>query len=266
MAELVKIDIEDHIAHVKLNRPDKYNALSPDMFEAIIDAGQKVAADTSIRVAILSGEGRGFCAGLDFQLFMEMGSDQGLRDIFGRPEGNIANYAQLPAYIWKQVPVPVIAAVHGVAYGGGLQLALGADIRLAAPDTRLSVLEIKWGLVPDMSGTQTLRDLVRLDVAKELVFTCKVIDAEEAARIGLVTRVCENPLAEAQSLAKQIAAKSPHTIAADKQLLEATWHGPSGDGWKLEETLQKAMIGSPNQLEAVMSGLEKRKPKFKDRE
>jgi enoyl-CoA hydratase/carnithine racemase len=196
---------------------------------------------------------------------MELGS-QDMSVAFERRQGSIANYAQLPAYVWKQVPVPVIAALHGAAYGGGLQLALGADIRLAAPTARFSVMEINWGLVPDMSGTQTLRDLVRLDVAKELVFTGKVVDAQEAARIGMVTRVCEDPMAEAETLAGDIAARSPDTVAAGKKLLEESWHGPSEAGLKLESTLQQSLIGSPNQLEAVMANFEKRKATFRNRE
>jgi enoyl-CoA hydratase/carnithine racemase len=265
MAELVVTEVKNHIAHVKLNRPGKYNALSPQMFEAIVDAGRRVASDTTIRAVVLSGEGPGFCAGLDFESFMELGSGD-MAAAFARAEGSIANFAQLPAYIWKQAPVPVIAALHGAAYGGGLQLALGADIRLACPTARFSVREIRWGLVPDMSGTQTLRDLVRLDVAKELVFTGRVVAAEEAARIGLITRVCEDPLVEAQALAGDIAVKSPHTIAADKKLLEEAWHGPSEAGLALESSLQRTLIGTPNQLEAVMANFEKRAANFADRD
>ncbi|MCP4755774.1 MAG: crotonase/enoyl-CoA hydratase family protein [Proteobacteria bacterium] len=272
MSELVIIEIENYVAHVKLNRPDKMNALSPGMFEAIIEAGQTIMADKSIRAVVMSGEGRGFCSGLDFQSFMGMkeadkaAAEEGAGEMFRRPEGSIANYAQLVGYIWKQVPVPVVAALHGVAFGGGLQLALGADIRLAAPDVRMSVMEIKWGLVPDMSGTQTLRDLVRLDVAKELTFTGRVVEADEAARLGLVTRVCDDPLAEAIQLAKEIAGKSPHAIVSDKKLLEESWHGDSEDGLKLEESLQGALIGSSNNIEAVMANFEKRPPNYKGRE
>ena len=265
MSDLVKIETEDYVAHVRLNRPEKYNALNPGMFEAIVNAGQSIAADSSIRAVVMSGEGKGFCAGLDFQSFMEL-DKMDSEEAFARPAGSPANSAQLVGYIWKQVPVPVIAAVHGAAFGGGFQLALGADIRLAAPNARFSVMEIKWGLVPDMSGTQTLRDLVRLDVAKELTFTGRIVEAQEAAQLGLVTRVCDDPLAEARKLAMEIAGKSPHAIAAGKRLLEGAWHGSHADGFRLEETLQGTLIGSANQIEAVMANFENREPKFQHRE
>jgi enoyl-CoA hydratase/carnithine racemase len=267
MSELVTIEIKDHIAHVKLNRPEKYNALSAEMFTAIVEAGEQVAADVSIRVVVLSGEGRGFCAGLDFESFMAMGDGPEHKELvfFNKPEGSPANYAQLVGYIWKQVPVPVIAAVHGVAFGGGLQLALAADIRLAGRDAKFSVMEIKWGLVPDMSGTQTLRDLVRLDVAKELTYTGRVVDAAEAAELGLVTRLCDDPVAAALEMAAEIAGKSPDAITSGKQLLDNAWHGSSADGLELEAHLQKNIIGQDNQVEAVMANFENRPPKFKNR-
>lgn len=272
MADLVLIDIQDYIAHVRLNRPDKYNALSPEMFDAITIAGQSLSKDKSIRAVILSGEGKGFCAGLDFKRFMEMQAKEkaentdGSADLFDGASDSIANRAQIVGYIWKQMPVPVIAALHGVSYGGGLQIALGADIRLASPDATFSIMEIKWGLVPDMSGTQTLRDLVRLDAAKELAFTGKIIDANEAANLGLVTRICDDPLKEAQALANEIAGKSPTAVSACKQLFETAWHSSAEEGLKLEETLQRSIIGGHNNIEAVMANFEKRSPNYKDRE
>jgi enoyl-CoA hydratase/carnithine racemase len=266
MTQLVKVEIRDHVAFVRLNRPEKYNALSLDMFEAIIEAGEAVRADTSIRSVVLSGEGRGFCAGLDFESFMKMGSgDRKPLDLLSRTEDNPANYAQRTGYVWKQVPVPVIAALHGVSYGGGLQIALGADIRLASADARFSIMEIKWGLIPDMSATQTLKDLVRLDVAKELTFTGRIVEAEEALRLGLITQICENPLAEAERMAREIAGKSPDAIAAGKQLWEKTGSLDVEEGLKLEESLQRTLIGGHNQLEAVKANFEKRPPVFKQR-
>lgn len=265
MSELVKITIENHVADVRLNRPEKYNALNPDMFKAIIEAGQSVARDTSVRAVVLSGEGRGFCAGLDFQGFEEMGKE-GALNLMERQADQIANNAQLPGMIWKQVPVPVIAALHGVAFGGGLQIALGADIRLAAPNTRLSVMEIKWGIIPDMSATQTLRDLVRIDVAKELTFSGRIVEAEEAAQLGLITKISEDPLADAHQMASEFAAKNPHAITAAKHLLESAWHGTAEQGLKLEESLQRSLMGTPNQIEAATANFEKRQPNFADRD
>jgi enoyl-CoA hydratase/carnithine racemase len=264
MSELVRITIENHVADVELNRPDKYNALSPDMFEAIIEAGRTVAADKSVRAVVLSGKGKGFCAGLDFQGFVEMGKKGGI-NLMDTSPGQIANNAQLPGMIWKQVPVPVIAALHGVAFGGGLQIALGADIRLAAPGTRLSVMEIKWGIIPDMSATQTLRDLVRIDVAKELAFSGRIVEAREAAELGLVTRVCDDPLKAARGMAAEFAARNPDAVAAAKHLFETAWHAPAQDGLKLEETLQKSLMGTANQMEAAAANFEKRPPEFSDR-
>jgi len=265
MSELVRIDVSNHVAEVRLNRPEKYNALSPEMFRAIVEAGQSVAKDTRVRAVVLSGEGKGFCAGLDFQSFVEMGESGGL-DLMETGPDQIANNAQLPGMIWKQVPVPVIAALHGVAFGGGLQIALGADIRLAAPDTRLSVMEIKWGIIPDMSATQTLRDLLRLDAAKELTFTGRVVEAEEAARLGLVTRVSHDPLAEAHELAAAIAGKNPDAIVKAKHLLETAWHAGAEEGLHLEASLQKTLMGTPNQKEAAIANFEKRAPNFADRD
>jgi len=270
MSDLITVAIEDHVADVRLNRPEKYNALSPDMFAAISEAGEALMKDSNVRAVVLSGNGRGFCAGLDFESFMGMASgprtDDSADDLLRKVENSPANAPQFVAYVWRQVPVPVIAALHGVAFGGGLQIALAADIRLAAPDARLSVREINWGLIPDMSGTQTLRDLVRLDVAKELTYTGREVNGEEARQLGLVTRVCEDPLGEALTLASEIVNKSPHAIRAAKQLLQETRHGEVALGLKMEETLQRGLIGSPNQVEAVTANFEKRAPDFSDPE
>lgn len=271
MTDLVKLEVEGHIAHVTLSRPEKYNALNPRMFQAIIDAGETVSQDRSVRAVVLSGEGRGFCTGLDFESFMAMGSGEMTEDresgrlLLKRSVDGMTNYAQLVGYIWKQQAVPVIAALHGVAFGGGLQIALGADIRFAAPDTRFSIMEIKWGIIPDMSITQTIRDLVSMDAAKELMFTGRIIEAPEADRLGLVTRVCEDPLSEARRLAGEIACKSPDAIAAGKQLFESAWHSSPEEGLKLEEALQRTLIGTPNQIEAVKANFENREPEFRDR-
>ena len=265
MPNLVTIEKKEHIAYVRLNRPKKYNALNPEMFKQIYEAGCDVSADRSVRSVILSGEGRGFCAGLDFESFKKMGDGSIEFDLFMRPGGNIANYAQLVSHIWKQVPVPVIAALHGVAYGGGLQIALGADIRLASPDSRLSMMEIVWGLTPDMSATVTLRDLVRIDVAKELILTGKVLNANDAAALGLVTRVCEDPLSEAIKMAEILCQKSPDAVVSGKRLIEKSWRSSAEQAYLMEETTQRALIGKPNQVEAINASFKKTQPEFLNR-
>lgn len=267
MTDLVTIDVKAGIADVRLNRPDKYNALSPDMFKAIIEAGESLAASADVRAVVLSGNGRGFCAGLDMGSFQGMagggstgGDTGGLLKRDERPE----NHAQRPAYVWKRLPMPVIAAIHGVAYGGGCQIALGADIRFAAADARMSIMEIKWGLVPDMSITQTLRDLVPIDVAKELTFTGRVLSGAEAQTLGLVTHVSDDPLADAMALAEEIAGKSPDAVRAGKLLYEDSWHADERTGLEMESRLQMGLIGSANQVEAIKANFEKRPPKFSD--
>ena len=253
------------VADVRLNRPDKMNALDIAMFEALVEAGTELARDASLRAVVLSGEGRAFSAGLDFSSFQGMaGGGAGGRSLLAREDAGPANFAQRAAWVWTEVPVPVIAAVHGVAYGGGLQIALGADLRLVAPDARLSVMEVKWGLVPDMSGTQTLRRLVPLDVAKELTFTGRVVSGSEAVALGLATRVADAPRAAALELAAEIAAKSPDAIRAGKRLLDASVRMSVEEGLRLEEQLQRGLIGRPNQIEAVRANLEKRTPTFRD--
>ncbi len=263
MPELVRIDISDHVAHVQLNRPEKMNALSWPMFDAITEAGRSVSANKEIRAVVLSGEGRGFCAGLDLENFASGDLDG---DFFGGGRGGSwPNYYQSPAYVWKSVPVPVICALHGVAYGGGFQIAMAADIRIAHPASKLSVMEIKWGLIPDMSASQTLRDLVRLDVAKELTFTGRVVEGTEAQALGLVTRLDESPVQAALDMAADIAGRSPDAISYGKYLLDNTWHGSDIDGLRVEEKLQARIIAKSNQMESVMAGMEGRPGNFAPR-
>ncbi len=268
MSDLVTIDINSAgVADIRLNRVDKYNALSPEMFDAITEAGEALLDNTSVRAVVLSGNGRGFCAGLDFSGFLGMAGDSDGTPITARRESTgrtPGNPVQQPGMVWKKVPVPVVAAIHGVAYGGGFQVAMGADIRIASPDARLSVMEIKWGLIPDCSITQTLRDLVRIDIAKELTFTGRIISGEEAADLGVVTQVSESPLETALEMADTIASKSPSAIRLGKQLFHETWHGSEDEGLKLEESLQMQLIGKANQIEAVQSNFEDRTPEYVD--
>ena len=265
MSDRVTISLADGVADVRMNRADKMNAIDTAMFEGLVNAGRELAGNPKVRAVVLSGNGRAFCAGLDFASFMGMATqERPARNIAAREEGNPANFAQMAAYVWTTLPVPVIAAVHGVAFGGGLQIALGADIRYIAPDAKMSVMEIKWGLIPDMSGTQTLRHHVRLDVMKELTFTGRIVEGREAAALGLVTRLAEHPRAAALAMARELAEKSPDAIRAGKRLLNAAPLGSVADGLKLEEALQLSLIGSPNQLEAVQANLEKRPPVFRE--
>jgi enoyl-CoA hydratase/carnithine racemase len=268
MSERVTIDVKDGIADVRLNRPDKMNALDGAMFAAIVEAGDALAADPSVRVVVLSGEGRGFCAGLDVGAFMGGGGGDDDASSFsvlgGRDEGRIANVAQQVAYTWTELPVPVIAAVHGVALGGGIQIALGADIRIVAPDAKLSVLEVRWGLFADMTGLQSLPRLVGLDVAKELAFTGRMVSGTEAVALGLATRVADDPRAAAFELAAEIAGKNPAAIRHAKALLNAAGTRPLAEAFVDETERMMEVIGSPNQIEAVTAYFEKRPPVFAD--
>jgi enoyl-CoA hydratase/carnithine racemase len=218
MSDRVIVEISTGIAEVRLNRPDKRNALDPEMFRAIADAGQRLTGEPGLRAVVLAGEGKSFCAGLDLSMFSRLADDPGTDHPGTLQPSGMTHLGQQVAWVWQELPVPVIAAIHGHALGGGLQIALGADIRIAHPDTQLSVREVHFGLVPDMAGTLFLSRLVRPDVAKELTFTARMLDGREAAELGLVTRLSEDPLTTARDLAAEIAARSPQAIAAAKRL------------------------------------------------
>ncbi|WP_426392668.1 crotonase/enoyl-CoA hydratase family protein [Variovorax sp. R-27] len=261
----------DGVVELQLARADKMNALDPAMFDALIEAGEALRDDKAVRAVVISGRGKAFCAGLDmasFERMQQQGAGGGVlgegaagADLLVRTHG-ISNAAQQVAMVWREVPVPVIAAVHGVAFGGGLQVALGADIRFVAPDTKLSVMEIKWGLVPDMAGMVLMRELARSDVVRELTFTGRIFSGEEALRIGFATRVAADPLAEALQVAHEIAGKSPDAIRAGKRLLNASVSHSAAEMLLAESVEQKALIGSPNQVEAVKANIERRAPRF----
>ncbi len=271
LSGVVTVALHDHVADVRLNRPDKMNAVDPSMWKALSEAGELLAKTKGVRAVVLSGNGRAFCAGLDMATFQSMSQMVGAAaqpdlstQVGDAPNAHPGNLFQRAALVWKRLPVPVIAALHGVAFGAGAQIALGADIRIAGPDLRFSILEIKWGLIPDVGISQTLRDLVPLDVAKELTFTGRIVQAEEARALGLVTRIAEDPLEHALSLAREIASKSPDAIRRGKQLLDESWHADEATGLALEAKLQGRLIGSPNQLESIRANFEKREPKFQD--
>ena len=256
------------VAEVILNRPDKMNAIAPDMFTALIDAGESLITNTSVRAVVLRGEGRAFCAGLDLVNFENMKAGIDMIDptrLTERSHGD-ANKFQRVATVWRDIPVPVIAALHGVAFGGGLQIALGADIRLVTADIKISIMEIKWGLVPDMAGMIFLRQLMRADVARELIYTGRIIGGTEAVAIGLATRVVDDPLASAVQLAQEMTQKSPLALRAAKRMLNQ-WGDASDAALLLAEAdEQSRLIGRAEQMEAVQANLEKRLPVFHDPE
>jgi enoyl-CoA hydratase/carnithine racemase len=288
MSDRVTVQIADGVADVRLNRPDKLNALDGDMFLGLVDAAARLARDTSVRAVVLSGEGRAFSAGLDFSGFMAMAGGRGTVDSGGPAEapaadatagatdgdgamgsigltdGRITHLAQQAAHGWSEVPVPVIAAVWGHCLGGGLQIALGADLRIVHPEAKLSVLEIRWGLSPDMTGTATLPRLVGPDVAKELTWTGRTVTGDEAARLGLATRTSESPLDDALALAREIAGKSPHAIRGVKRLIDQSGTVPLAQQYADERHTIGSLIGTPNQVESVAAFFEKRAPSFTD--
>ncbi|SCX67961.1 crotonase/enoyl-CoA hydratase family protein [Variovorax sp. EL159] len=261
----------DGVVELQLARADKMNALDPAMFDALIESGEALRGDATVRAVVISGRGKAFCAGLDMASFERMQQQGGAADVLGagaagtdllkRTHG-ISNAAQQVAMVWREVPVPVIAAVHGVAFGGGLQVALGADVRIVAPDTKLSVMEIKWGLVPDMAGMVLMRELARSDVVRELTFTGRIFSGEEALQIGFATRLSADPLTEALQMAHEIAGKSPDAIRAGKRLLNAALAQSAAQLLMAESVEQQALIGSPNQIEAVKANIERRAPRF----
>ncbi|PIE37707.1 MAG: enoyl-CoA hydratase [Gammaproteobacteria bacterium] len=264
MQDRISIEIENGIADVRMIRADKMNALDDAMLQALAETADQLKQDKSVRVVVLSGEGKAFCAGLDmgnFAKLVEQPDADGLGDLMARTHG-VSNLFQYVSYAWRELPVPVIAALHGVAFGGGFQIALGADIRYAAPETRFSIMEIKWGLVPDMAGTQLMRHLASDDIVRELCYTGRVFEADDARSYGFVTHVVANPRAEAMALAAQIARRSPDAVAANKRLLNAAPYLSVAEGFLMESQEQKDVIGKPNQLEAVMSELEQRAPNY----
>ena len=253
---------EDGVAQVRMIRSDKMNALDPDMFAALIDAGQKLYDMKGLRVVVLAGEGRSFCAGLDLAS-MANTSRHDRAPLTERSHGN-ANLPQQVAMQWRKLPVPVIAAVHGVCFGGGLQIASGADIRVIDPTARLAVMEMKWGLVPDMAGYALWRGTVRDDVLRELTYTNREFTGAEAHELGFATVVDPNPVARASAIAAEIANRNPHAQRAAKRLFNKYLHASTSDILMEESIEQQQLIGSKNQIEAVMSQIEKRKADFID--
>lgn len=270
MNERIRIEIKDHIADVKLIRSDKMNALDNDMFSALIDAAAELEANKDVRVAVLSGEGRAFCAGLDMGNFAAMAAGGDAKptstkggSLADRTHG-ITNRAQQAVWGWRSLRVPVIAAVHGVAFGGGFQVMLGPDIRIVHPETKLSILEVKWGLIPDMAGTAIMRNLAREDVIRELTYTGRIFSGVEAKDYGFATHVSETPYEDAMKLAADIASKSPSAVQTAKAIYNALPDASDAEALMTESVEQDRIMGSPNQVESVMAGLQKRTGNFVD--
>jgi enoyl-CoA hydratase/carnithine racemase len=262
-SDLVLVDTQDAVAHVRLNRPDKHNGVDFALLDAVNAAAESLKEDRSLRAVIISGEGPSFCAGLDF------------KSVLGQPRAAAAGYAQLwLPYVnkfqrwslaWRTLGVPVIAAVHGNCFGAGIQLALGADIRVTTPDAKISILEAKWGLVPDMGGAVLLRELVRIDVAKELTMSGRIVSGVEAQRLGLMTHVADDPLAKARELAAEIATRSPDSVAAGKFLLQEAWADDDAGAAAAERRRQRSLIGKTNQRIAVERNTKKSEQPFRPR-
>jgi enoyl-CoA hydratase/carnithine racemase len=258
----VRIEVADHVATVTLTRADKHNALDLPMFAAIIAAAQRLGQEPGVRAVVLHGAGPSFCSGIDVAAVV--GGDAGLGGLTEPLGEEPPNWFQRTAYEWLRLPVPVIAAVHGNCFGGGLQIALAADIRIAAPDARLSVMEVRWGLIPDMSITRTLPRLVGIDIAKELTYTGRIIGGAEAHALGVVTHTAADPLADAHQLTAEIASNSPDAVRGAKRLFDTAWTAPPDETLALESEIQRSLIGSPNQLAAVAAGLSGQPAEFTD--
>ncbi len=267
----IELKFEDHIAHVSLARPDKMNALDAKMIIAIPKVGELILDNPEVRCVVLSGQGDNFCAGLDKSNFEAVLTNQSKDDsqpalisnLLERTNG-IANQFQYVAWMWRELPMPVVAALDGMVLGGGLQIALGADMRIAHPDSTFSILEMKWGLIPDMSSTQIMRHMVRDDVIRELTYTARMFSAQEAKEWGFITHISDDPLAHANKLAKQIVMQNPDAVQAAKRVIDQSYYQTAAEGLLTESIEQDKVMGTPNQLEAIMSVMQKRAPNFRD--
>ena len=269
----VTVTISDGIADVRLDRADKRNALDPAMFDAIAKAGNDLVTNREIHAVVLSGNGNSFCAGLDFGSFQSMadsgksdssnGNTNSSQNAGAMQPGAITHLAQQICWVWQEVPVPVVAALQGHALGGGMQLALGADIRVAHGETQFAMREVHWGLIPDMTGTLMLSRLVRDDVAKDLVFSARIISGVEAHALGVVTRLSDTPFETAMQIAREIADRSPDAVRGAKALINRLSNAGAAEHFAEERRIIYSLIGKPNQVEAVMSNFEKRPAKFR---
>lgn len=253
MSERVSLEIDGPIAHVRLARAEKMNGLDLPMMHELVATAKQIERNRSVRSVVISGEGRAFCAGLDFA---SVGKQPGkmMRSFVKVPRLQRLNLFQRVCWVWRELPVPVVAAIHGACYGGGMQIALACDFRVAAPDAELSVMEAKWGLIPDMTGSVTLRELVPIDVAKRLTMTAEVFDGRRAQELGLVTEVADDPLAAATALAEAVSARSPDAVAATKRLFHKSWTASERKAFWVESWEQLRLLRSKNHVRARKSG------------
>lgn len=261
VTERVTVSVREHVAEVTLNRPEKHNALDLAMFEDLAAAGDALAADSSVRAVVLTGAGENFCAGIDTSLFA---AGPGAIDpaLLDPQVPSPANLFQRAAYVWREVPVPVLCAITGVAYGAGLQIALGADLRYARADAKFAIMEIRWGLIPDMAITTTLARCMPADRLKDLAFTGRVVDGTEAERLGMITSIHEDPLSVARSAARAVAGSSPDAIRAIKRLFDESRGMADAAALCLEADLQRYILGRANHVEAIRANIERRLPDF----
>jgi enoyl-CoA hydratase/carnithine racemase len=273
MSERITVSVEGGVADVHLDRGDKMNAMDGKMFAALVATADELAERNDVRAVVLSGNGPSFCAGLDFSGFQAMAGGAGgdeststgsIGAVDKKEREHVTHQAQQAVWGWHQLPMPVIAAVHGVAFGAGCQLAVGADIRFVTPDVRMSVLEIRWGISPDMSITSLLPNLIGADRAKEMIWTGREVNGSEAVDIGLATHMVDDPHAGAMELAQLIATKSPHAIRAGKRLVNGVAAEDYNAQFLAEREEIGALIGTPNQVESVQAYFEKRPPVYTD--
>lgn len=269
MSNAIEISVSNHVAHLQLNRPEAHNAIDGPVMNGLLGFARKMMDPGEVRVIVISGKGKSFCAGLDMSSFAEMASGdlnpdredvtEAMADL--SPAG--ANRAQQIGWLWQEVPVPVICAIQGVALGGGLNLALGADIRLVHPQASLGLVEINWGLLPDMSATQSLRRLTSLDRAKELAMTGRRFSGTQALEYGLATEVTSNPVEDALAMAAAITRRNPDAIRAIKRVLNASALVSVAQGLAEEAAASQTILGTQNQMEAITAHFEDRAPHFK---
>ena len=255
--------VEGGVAQVRLNRPDKLNALTLDTLEDLVATARELSGDRTLRGVVIAGEGESFCAGLDFATVLK-NPPRVARSFVPNPLRG-TNLFQEACWAWRRVPVPVVAAVHGHCYGGGLQIALAADLRMTTPDAQWSVLEAKWGLVPDMSGIQALSQQVRMDVAKRLTMTGEVVSGERAVELGLASEVHHDPVAAATAFVEQVATRSPDAVAATKRLFGRTWSSSDRRTFARERVEQAKLLATRNTTIAREAAMKRVAPAFDPR-